>query len=808
VRLDRVQLVNFRQHADTVIEFGPGVTAIIGPNGAGKTTLLEAIAWAFYGTPAVRGSRDSIRWNRAPARSPVRVDVEFGLGSHDYRVARTLYGAELFQDRADAPIANSPQEVTARVRRVLGMSREEFFNTYFTGQKELAVMASMGPTDRGRFLSRILGYERLRLAQDELRTTRSALRGELVGLERALGDPAELARERTEAERRCAEVRKAVAGGEKTMAAAVARRDHVGPAWTEMGRVRESVLALESDRRVADKDVLEARREFERLDREMAEALAAQSKLKELEPHLAAIAPLREELDRLEREGRAAGQRRLLTGQLAEVRSQAGRTAKRRLAIGDPLPPVREAQEELDAARARLKVCEEDEERVHTEWVRDKQDAETKRLTLRDQYRDLQRHREHVVEAGPDGACPTCARTLGPEYESVLVALAEQLEAIELNGRFFKQRVEQLAKEPDELVERRRATAEARAALEHAGERHAAARTREDEARGFDEELSRHSTRATDLEAAIAALPESYDAERHDAVRDRLRELEPTANQATAYRVQAQRAELLVQEAEVADRLASACEARVAELVQSIAALGYSDERYQAARAEYDAAEAAVREAELSLSAHQGDVKAAEAALASVTRRVEERAARAARSVEIRTDVAVHDELDEAFGDLRTSLNASLRPELSDIASGFLGDLTEGRYHELELDEQYRMTVLEDGDPKPVISGGEEDIGNLVLRLAISQMVAARAGQPFSLLVLDEIFGSLDDHRRQHVVQLLRRLGDRFPQVILITHIESVRDAVDRVLRVTLDSAVGAAIVREDAGGSDEDVAA
>ena len=71
-----------------------------------------------------------------------------------------------------------------------------------------------------------------------------------------------------------------------------------------------------------------------------------------------------------------------------------------------------------------------------------------------------------------------------------------------------------------------------------------------------------------------------------------------------------------------------------------------------------------------------------------------------------------------------------------------------------------------------VISGGEEDIANLALRLAISQMIAERAGQPLSLLMLDEMFGSLDEERRLAVVDLLRSLADRFPQVILITHIE------------------------------------
>jgi exonuclease SbcC len=77
-------------------------------------------------------------------------------------------------------------------------------------------------------------------------------------------------------------------------------------------------------------------------------------------------------------------------------------------------------------------------------------------------------------------------------------------------------------------------------------------------------------------------------------------------------------------------------------------------------------------------------------------------------------------------------------------------------------------------------------------------MIAERAGQPLSLLVLDEIFGSLDEERRAAVLDLLRGLADRFPQVILITHIEGMRDAFDRVLRLEYDVKRGVTAVRDD----------
>src|SRR5256886_12411962 len=158
MKLQRLRLVNFRQHADTEIVFGDGVTGIIGPNGSGKTSLLEAIAWAIYGNRAARGDKDSIRNQRAKARAPVSVELEFGLGSHSFRVERGLNNAELYQD--GVIVANSLKEVTARLQRVLGMTHGEFFNTYFTGQKDLAGLATPARPDHAAFLARGLRHQR------------------------------------------------------------------------------------------------------------------------------------------------------------------------------------------------------------------------------------------------------------------------------------------------------------------------------------------------------------------------------------------------------------------------------------------------------------------------------------------------------------------------------------------------------------------------------------------------------------------------------------------------------------------------
>ena len=86
-------------------------------------------------------------------------------------------------------------------------------------------------------------------------------------------------------------------------------------------------------------------------------------------------------------------------------------------------------------------------------WVQDAQERTTKRQGLADQYQELKEQRQRIVTAGPEGDCPTCARPLGTEYETVLGVLDRQIGGSEFNGNFYKQRIEQLQDEPPEVTQ-------------------------------------------------------------------------------------------------------------------------------------------------------------------------------------------------------------------------------------------------------------------------------------------------------------------------------------------------------------------
>ena len=806
MQIRRLRLLNFRQHENTELELGAGLTGIVGPNGAGKTTLLEAIAWAMYGMPAARGSRDSIRRRGAPPRSRVEVELEFALGPHQYRILRSLHQAELYQDGEPAPIANSLASVTERVTRLLGMTRDEFFNTYFTGQKELAVMAAMSAPERAQFLSRVLGYERIRAAQDRLKEKRSALRARLEALRAALGDLAGLDADAARAAERLAAAEQADRAAGERLGAADARLAEVRPRWERLQQLREQALALEAELRVADLQVTAAAERVDRLERQLAEAAGACARLDQVARRLAPLAALRQEAEQLDRQAEAQALRKGLLAQLEDVRRHLASVGERtaRLPTAAALAEVRERVAEL---RATLTVAAMDVENTRTVWVRDSQDARTKRQGLIDQYQELKEQRQRLVKAGPEGDCPTCTRPLGSEYDKVLELLDRQMEEVVFNGNYYKQRIEQLQVEPADLDAHEHRRLELEARLSEATEELGRLEAQAQDAGVLRDEHGRLTRRVGELEGALAHVVGEYDAARHDAVVAEIRTLEPLALQAERLRVVADRVAPVEAELGEAREGREAAGRRAAELRERLGSLGYDERTYRETREAESSAERSRREAEVEQVRARAERAAAAEAVAAVARRRAERDEREREADATAAALALHQELDRALTDLRAELNAALRPDLSELASGFLRDLTNGRYTELELDEEYGARLVDEGDPKSVISGGEEDVANLALRLAISQMIAERAGQPLSLLILDEIFGSLDEDRRTAVVDLLRSLADRFPQVILITHIDSVREGFDRVVRVGFDLASGVATVRDEPIGG-HDVAA
>ncbi len=804
MKLLSLRLQNFRQHVATEIRFDSGITGIIGPNGSGKTTILEAIAYALYAVG--RTPKDQIVSLHPVGRGVMKVELEFELGRHRFRVARGRNSAELYLDGDAVPIANSISAVTERLQRLMGMSKDEFFKTYFTGQKELAAMAAMASPDRGRFLSKVLGYEKLRWAQDLVSVRKSALTAEISGLRAAMADPVLIDRAIADARVRVDAANTATRSAEHRNTIAQSTHAMIAPKWERAQHDRDKVQALTSEINGNEREVSSLEKNLERVATELATISDARAELGNLQTAIESLTDLRDEIGILDELYREEGRRKALIENEAVLREEIDKLKSRHASIEKAPAEEEEVTVDLEKKRAEVEEAQGTLEAKRTEWVRDRQDAETKLTDLRRQWAEVKEQRERVISLGPDAPCPTCSRELGESLHTVVEHLDGLSETLRLDGLYYKTRFEQLSEMPAEvkaLDERRRVLTNESGALER---KLARVQLAVHELTGVVREITAKERRLEQMRRDISILSKGFDAARFDLVRSEIARLTPLEAKAARLSALAEREPQLITEKEQYSRTLDGLRSLLGTLRVRQKQMASSASDFELIRQAFEKCSAEARAAEVELHKSRTDLSSARDALEAALAAGEESKIIQATVAQREADRRLHDELDRAFNEMRATLNAELRPELSDLATGFLRELLDSRTVEIELDEKYNLTILEDGITKPVLSGGEEDIANLVLRLAVSQMIAERSGQAFSLLILDEIFGSLDELRRFNVLELLRALGDRFEQVILITHIEGVRDGVDQVISVRYDSASASSIVESSAGGAATEV--
>jgi len=78
--------------------------------------------------------------------------------------------------------------------------------------------------------------------------------------------------------------------------------------------------------------------------------------------------------------------------------------------------------------------------------------------------------------------------------------------------------------------------------------------------------------------------------------------------------------------------------------------------------------------------------------------------------------------------------------------------------------------------PYELFSGGEAFRIDFSLRLAISKLLARRAGASLQTLIIDEGFGSQDDEGLSNIMESLYAIQDNFAKIIIVSHLPTMKD--------------------------------
>lgn len=320
MHISKVELENFKSHANSTFEFGRGTTSIIGENGAGKTSIIEAIAWAMFDTLDYK-KEDIVR--RGSKKGAARVTFESGLDERQYTVYRdTGNGYYVFDPHLKARIADKKDEVTRFLWQHLGIEPGTDLESLFrhaigVPQGTFTAIFLATATERKRTFDGLLKVEEYRRSSDELlRTVRyidQQMAAVNVKIARAEGQIARIDQVEQDQKDTAARVSELTGQlGELEMRAAelqqeVSRFDEIerslGTLLTESERLRGELAKAELVLKHRGSDLARSREAAERIADVKADAeahLNVLGRFKELERERGERQKLRDELSRTE----------------------------------------------------------------------------------------------------------------------------------------------------------------------------------------------------------------------------------------------------------------------------------------------------------------------------------------------------------------------------------------------------------------------------------------------------------------------------------------------------------------------------
>jgi len=116
---------------------------------------------------------------------------------------------------------------------------------------------------------------------------------------------------------------------------------------------------------------------------------------------------------------------------------------------------------------------------------------------------------------------------------------------------------------------------------------------------------------------------------------------------------------------------------------------------------------------------------------------------------------------------------------------------TEREYKDKKRDDKMQVLDILINDaqgvqrPYDLFSGGEAFRINFAIRLALSKVLAQRAGARLQMLIIDEGFGTQDTEGRQKLVEAINLIRPDFKKVLVITHLDELKDAFQARIEVT-----------------------
>lgn len=833
-----LQLKNFMSYGEetTTLDLTDMHTVCLsGENGHGKSALLDAMTWALWGETRL-GKQNQEQLIRLGA-DEMSVRLTFGLGAQRYRVLRQRSKRtggqfwELQQDDGDGrwrPLTGVGAAETGKtIQALLRMSYDTFLNSAYLRQGRADEFVRQTPGRRKEILAEILDLgrydeleERARLKTRESGSLAAECEQRLHVIDAAIAEEDGYRAQLADCVARAEKIASQIEGLETEIEKLALDRNALALKAEQIQGVRRDIESLSADIKRIEADIAAEERQIAEWRGLVDKRLAIVADYQKLCDARKQIEELQVKVDRaheidrkrLTLQGEIDAERTRLERDMAEADRDIDIIEQSEKTIADLTARLKDAAGQiaaLEAAQARRELIlsvELPEARIlrnRRKDERDNLDRETN--ALQERLQNLANQTE---------VCSICGSPLPPSKIAVLESQcreelarnAASLKAVYAAGTEIKTTIDRLTAE-QELLDRQIAAAtgvrELAARDEQELARLRALRDGRKELERFRAQLAAQLSDRAYAQAQqneLSQLAQEYAqvagaSSMRNEINRLMRDLAPAEE--SFHRLSNAQSNIDLAEGRLSGHVArkqDLCD-RLAERTRELAGFDDVDGKMRGIDGALSTLRAQRERAGAELNGVHADRGRAEGALAQIEGYRADKALKQKERDSHRRDEEIYKQLTVAFSKqgIPAIIIQNALPELEEDANQILERTTDGslkvristtRSAKTRSAENASIETLEiqisdhlGTRPLELYSGGESFRISFALRIALSKLTARRAGARLQTLIIDEGFGTQDGKGREKLVESIMAIHDDFEKIIVITHIEELKDS-------------------------------
>ncbi len=787
--LKTLSLKNFKQYNELELDFQEGLVGIVGKNGSGKSSIFEGILLCLFGSNNTDKEFYKSSW--AGPKDPVELQLSFELNQKHYQIIRSFRGkvmthkAELF-DHQDQQIATGANTVNQQVTELLGMDKEAFTRSVFSGQKELGIISGTTGEERKKMVRKMVGLDQLDHIQKIIREDRNHVRKHIQFQVEALIDTEAIKgiqEEVKSTKKDLTKVKKELEQKSKKLEKAIQVYQKAKTIFDDQLHKQQAFQVIQTKLAKYQEHVLN----FEEREQSLKEEI---KELEQLQTQLKAKAPEIKEYEKQEKKKAQLEKDKAKFDELKNLEAQQERFQTGLTSIKEQISTLEKSIKTLPQKQKELEVQTQHLSKSQTlskAWSEEQLQLQNDLGAIEGRIKERAQNIQQIQTVGKDADCPTCFRPLAEVYDSTIKNLEKEIQQYETaEKKKIETSLAVLEKKIFSESEKQEKTQKEITTLSSEIDR------LEEDQKELKEQQERLINGEKHLQETAKTIKALGKINFDQAVFDQLSEaIENGKEQYIEYRTQLNRVTEIknkkVEAKELKERIVNGQKV-IKEQQSAIKKIKYSEEQFHQTRADQGEKETAKNELQGEVEEQKRLLLITQNSLEKLEQQITQHEKALDAIKEKKESQQELDELDGLFSAFKTYILEKVRPTISNEASQLFERITNGRYEGIEVDDNFEFHIFENGNSYPItrFSGGEVDLANLCLRIGISKAISELSGRGTSLgfLGFDEVFGSQDEDRRFGILHALEHLREKYRQIYIISHVNSVKEHFPAILQI------------------------